>query len=48
MSAPEWVREFPGTVTVCDAEGRILEMNARAEEIFAEDGGGRPRRDERF
>jgi transcriptional regulator with PAS, ATPase and Fis domain len=36
---PEWVREFPGAVTICDVEGRILEMNARAEEIFASDGG---------
>ncbi len=35
----EWVREFPGAVTICDTEGRIMEMNARAEEIFASDGG---------
>jgi PAS domain-containing protein len=34
-----WVEEFPGAVTVCDREGRILEMNRRAVEAFAADGG---------
>ena len=34
-----WVKEFPGAVTVCDAQGIILEMNDKAEETFAEDGG---------
>jgi len=37
MSA--WVEEFAGAVTVCDTEGRIVAMNARAREVFAEDGG---------
>ena len=27
MSGYDWVKEFPGAVTVCDTEGRILEMN---------------------
>jgi hypothetical protein len=31
--------EFPGAVTVCDAQGIILEMNEKALEMFAEDGG---------
>jgi hypothetical protein len=34
-----WVRELPAEVTVCDAEGVILEMNAEAEALFAADGG---------
>ncbi len=34
-----WVREFPGAVTVCDTQGVILEMNDRAAEMFAADGG---------
>ena len=38
-SIPDWVREFAGAVTVCDTEGRILEMNGKAEEVFAADGG---------
>ena len=34
-----WVKEFPGAVTVCDAQGIIPEMNDKAELTFAEDGG---------
>jgi transcriptional regulator with PAS, ATPase and Fis domain len=34
-----WIREFPAAVTVCDATGVILEMNVRAMETFARDGG---------
>ena len=42
MKSPEenaWVREFPGGVTVCEADGTIIEMNDRSARIFAEDGG---------
>jgi hypothetical protein len=39
MSGHEWATEFPGAITVCDANGIILEMNKRAEEGFAKDGG---------
>ena len=35
----DWIKEFPGAVTVCDAEGRIVEMNDRSLEVFAADGG---------
>jgi transcriptional regulator with PAS, ATPase and Fis domain len=34
-----WIEEFAGAVTVCDTEGRIVAMNAKARETFAEDGG---------
>jgi len=34
-----WIREFPGAVTVCDVDGIILEMNVRAVDTFARDGG---------
>lgn len=40
MSAHEWVAEFPAACTVCDAEGRILEMNEASRRAFASDGGG--------
>ncbi|MHB8054216.1 MAG: PAS domain-containing protein [Candidatus Aminicenantales bacterium] len=30
---------FPGAVTVCNRDGRILAMNDRARETFAGDGG---------
>jgi transcriptional regulator with PAS, ATPase and Fis domain len=39
MNKNGWVREFPMAVTVCDTEGRILEMNDRSREVFAADGG---------
>jgi transcriptional regulator with PAS, ATPase and Fis domain len=39
VSESAWVKGFPGSVTVCDAKGRILEMNGRAAEVFASDGG---------
>jgi transcriptional regulator with PAS, ATPase and Fis domain len=34
-----WVKEFPGALTVCDAQGIILEMNDKAVEAFKDDGG---------
>lgn len=34
-----WVEKFPGGVTVCDADGIIIEMNDRSAAIFEEDGG---------
>jgi len=39
MKKHAWVEEFPGAITVCDAEGIILEMNDRSAESFASDGG---------
>lgn len=39
MMKASWVQEFPAAVTVCNTEGVILEMNARAVESFAKDGG---------
>jgi transcriptional regulator with PAS, ATPase and Fis domain len=34
-----WVKEFPAAVTVCDADGIILEMNDKAAKTFESDGG---------
>ncbi|HTX89952.1 MAG TPA: PAS domain-containing protein [Anaerolineales bacterium] len=41
MKTPEhaWLKEFPGAVTVCDAQGVILEMNDKAARTFEKDGG---------
>jgi len=39
MNDGEWDKEFPGAVTVCDTEGKILRMNKRSIEVFAADGG---------
>lgn len=41
MAEHEWVREFPGAITVCDREGIILELNDQAARVFAEQGGKR-------
>jgi transcriptional regulator with PAS, ATPase and Fis domain len=38
-NAHAWVREFPAEVMVCDTQGIVLEMNAAAAALFAEDGG---------
>ncbi len=40
VGEPSWVEGLPVAVTVTDAEGRIVEMNARSRETFAADGGG--------
>jgi transcriptional regulator with PAS, ATPase and Fis domain len=37
----EWTQEFPAAITVCDAEGIILSMNARSVDTFSADGGER-------
>jgi transcriptional regulator with PAS, ATPase and Fis domain len=39
MTAPDWIQEFPASITVCDRDGVLLEMNDRAAETFAQDGG---------
>jgi transcriptional regulator with PAS, ATPase and Fis domain len=39
MDINNWVKEFPGAVTVCDTKGRIIVMNDRSLEVFAADGG---------
>lgn len=35
----EWIKEFPAAITVCDKDGLILEMNAKACSTFASHGG---------
>ena len=39
MATHDWVEEFPGAITVCDPEGIVLEMNAKAARTFEADGG---------
>ena len=41
MGDHDWVKEFPGAITVCDAEGIILEMNDKAVRTFEKDGGAK-------
>jgi hypothetical protein len=39
MNSADWIREFPGAVTVCDLNGTIMEMNEKSEETFQKFGG---------
>ena len=39
MANHSWVQEFPGSITVCDAKGIILEMNDREVKAFQDQGG---------
>lgn len=39
MNTPNWTHDFPGAITVCDRDGVILEMNAKAAQTFANSGG---------
>ncbi len=34
-----WLKGFPGAITLCDAQGIIVDMNDKAEETLKEDGG---------
>lgn len=39
MKDSAWVKGFPGSVTVCDREGIIVEMNDKAATNYAKYGG---------
>jgi transcriptional regulator with PAS, ATPase and Fis domain len=39
MSDHPWVKSFPASITVCDTEGIVLELNDAALEVFRDDGG---------
>jgi hypothetical protein len=39
MPGCEWVCDFPGSVTVCDLDGIVLEMNLRAADAYRDFGG---------
>ena len=41
MESANWVKEFPGAITVCDTEGKILSMNDQAVAVFKSQGGRR-------
>lgn len=35
----EWIKEFPASITICDAEGILIDMNDRAARNYEKDGG---------
>ncbi len=40
MKNLDWIEELPASVTVTDASGTIVAMNAQSRAVFAADGGG--------
>jgi transcriptional regulator with PAS, ATPase and Fis domain len=38
-SQHDWLKQFPGAVTVCDCKGTIIDMNDKAAQSFESDGG---------
>ena len=38
MNENKWIKEFSVAVTVCDADGILLEMNDKAAKTFEKDG----------
>ena len=39
MNNPDWIKEFPASVIVCDKTGIILDMNDKAAGTYEKDGG---------
>jgi hypothetical protein len=39
MTIPAWAQNFPGSLTICDPTGIILEMNDKSAAGYAADGG---------
>lgn len=37
---PEWTKEFPSAITICNTEGTIIYMNDKSCNTFAKHGGG--------
>jgi hypothetical protein len=34
-----WIKDFPGSIMICDLHGIILEMNAKAAQTYQKHGG---------
>ena len=39
MDKHAWYKVFPGSITVTDAEGTVIEMNEESRKLFEQDGG---------
>ena len=39
MARPDWTKEFPCAITVCDSNGIIVDMNDASLDTFRDDGG---------
>ena len=41
MESVDWVKEFPGAITICDDQGIIISMNDQAAAVYKGQGGRR-------
>jgi transcriptional regulator with PAS, ATPase and Fis domain len=39
MINPDWTKEFPGMISVCDENGKIMALNDQEAEFFKDQGG---------
>jgi transcriptional regulator with PAS, ATPase and Fis domain len=39
MNKPDWIKQFPGAIIVCDCKGTIVDMNDKAAQMAESDGG---------
>ena len=39
MEQPDWIKQFPGAIIICDCNGVILDMNDKAATAADSDGG---------
>jgi hypothetical protein len=39
MTRPAWTEEFPAAITICDADGVIVDLNQRSARTFEKEGG---------
>jgi transcriptional regulator with PAS, ATPase and Fis domain len=39
MINPDWTKEFPGMISVCDENGKIMALNNQEAEYFKDQGG---------
>lgn len=39
MNHPNWIKEFPASITICDKDGKLIYLNDKAVKSFEKEGG---------
>jgi hypothetical protein len=39
MDQPDWMKQFPAAITICDCKGTVLDMNDEAAKMYEREGG---------
>ena len=39
MAGLDWTTKFPGSITICDLRGIVIDMNEKAAEMYRQNGG---------